>query len=63
MSKGLSTRLSLRSPQARCKRKIVDMSINSSGVRETAQVLNVAYNTVLSALKNLAKVSNLNPFR
>ncbi|MGI3037986.1 IS1-like element transposase [Vibrio diabolicus] len=39
------------------------MSINSSGVRVTAQVLNVAYNTVLSTLKNLAKVSNLNPFR
>ncbi|TNC09550.1 hypothetical protein FHG74_10350 [Vibrio diabolicus] len=42
---------------------MVDMSMNSSGVRETAQVLNVAYNTVLSTLKNLAKVSNLNPFR
>ncbi|NNN56364.1 hypothetical protein FKN08_09250 [Vibrio sp. 1-2 (7-a)] len=42
---------------------MVDMSMNSSGVRETAQVLNVVYNTVLSTLKNLAKVSNLNTFR
>lgn len=57
------TRLRLRSPQARCKKKTVDMSMNSSGVRETVQVLNVAYNTVLSTLKNLAKVSNLNAFR
>ncbi|HDU8578541.1 TPA: hypothetical protein RG679_003204 [Vibrio diabolicus] len=42
---------------------MVDMSMNSSGVWETAQVLNVAYNAVLSTLKNLAKVSNLNTFR
>lgn len=34
------------------KEKIVDMAMNSSGVRETARVLNVAYNTVLSTLKN-----------
>ncbi|EKY4212697.1 hypothetical protein Q6U60_000243 [Vibrio alginolyticus] len=33
---------------------MVDMSMNNSGVRETVQVLNVAYNTVLSTLKNLA---------
>ncbi|ENP8412965.1 hypothetical protein ACEI23_002234 [Vibrio alginolyticus] len=45
------------------KGKIVDMSMNSSGVRETVQVLNFAYNTVLSTLKNLDKVSNLNAFR
>ncbi|HHX8538903.1 TPA: IS1-like element transposase [Vibrio diabolicus] len=63
VSKGLSTRLSLRSPQPDVKERIVDMSMNSYGVRETAQVLNVAYNTVLSILKNLAKVSNLNTFR
>ncbi|EMB9233418.1 hypothetical protein U9608_000908 [Vibrio alginolyticus] len=42
---------------------MVDMSMNSSGVRETVQVLNFAYNTVLSTLKNLAKVSNFNAFR
>ena len=34
------------------KEKIVDMAMNSSGVRETARVLNVAYNTVLNTLKN-----------
>ncbi len=57
------TRLRLRSPQPDVKEKTVDMSMNSSGVRETVQVLNVVYNTVLSTLKNLAKVSNLNAFR
>ncbi|MGR5377210.1 IS1 family transposase [Vibrio harveyi] len=36
------------------KEKIVDMAMNSSGVRETARVLNVAYNTVLSTLKKLS---------
>ncbi|MEI8671034.1 IS1 family transposase [Vibrio sp. SA48] len=36
------------------KEKIVDMAMNSSGVRETARVLNVAYNTVLSTFKKLS---------
>ena len=34
------------------KDKIIEMAMNSSGVRETGRVLNVAYNTVLSTLKN-----------
>lgn len=34
------------------KEKIVEMAMNSSGVSETARVLNVAYNTVLNTLKN-----------
>ncbi|EPM5584768.1 IS1-like element transposase [Vibrio vulnificus] len=34
------------------KEKIVEMAMNSSGVRETGRVLNVAYNTVLTTLKN-----------
>ncbi|HHP0494763.1 IS1 family transposase [Vibrio harveyi] len=36
------------------KEKIVDMAMNSSGVRETARVLNVAYNAVLSTFKKLS---------
>ncbi|OLQ80600.1 transposase [Photobacterium damselae subsp. piscicida] len=34
------------------KEKIVDMAMNSSGVRETGRVLKVGYNTVLRTLKN-----------
>ena len=34
------------------KEKIIDMAMNSSGVRETGRVLNIAYNTVLNTLKN-----------
>jgi len=33
------------------KEKIVDMAMNSSGVRETGRVLNISYNTVLRTLK------------
>lgn len=36
----------------RVKEKIVDMAMNSSGLRETGRVLNIAYNTVLRTLKN-----------
>lgn len=35
----------------RVKEQIVDMAMNSSGVRETARVLKVGYNTVLRTLK------------
>ncbi len=38
----------------RVKEQIVDMAMNSSGVRETARVLKVGYNTVLRTLKKLA---------
>ena len=34
------------------KEKIVEMAMNSSGVRETGRVLNIGYNTVLRTLKN-----------
>lgn len=34
------------------KEKIVEMAMNSAGVRDTGRVLNVAYNTVLRTLKN-----------
>ena len=34
------------------KDKIVNMAMNSSGVRDTARVLNIGYNTVLRVLKN-----------
>ncbi len=34
------------------KDKILGMAMNSSGVRGTARVLKVAYNTVLRTLKN-----------
>ncbi len=33
------------------KEQIVDMAMNSSGVRETSRVLKVGYNTVLRTLK------------
>ena len=36
----------------RVKEKIVDMAMNSSDLRETGRVLNIAYNTVLRTLKN-----------
>ena len=34
------------------KEEIVDMAMNSSGLRETGRVLNIAYNTVLRTFKN-----------
>ncbi|EGU33385.1 putative transposase A [Vibrio ichthyoenteri ATCC 700023] len=34
------------------KEQIIDMTMNSSGVRETSRVLKVCYNTVLLTLKN-----------
>ena len=41
------------------KEQIVDMAINSSGVRETGRVLKVGYNTVRRTLKkSLAETSH-----
>lgn len=34
------------------KEQIIDMAMNSSGVREASRVLKVGYNTVLRTLKN-----------
>ena len=45
------------------KEQIVDMALNSSGVREAAHVLKVEYNTVLSTLKKAhAKTSHNDTF-
>ena len=33
------------------KKQIVDMALNGSGVRDTARVLNISVNTVISELK------------
>ena len=35
------------------KRKIVDMSVNGSGVRDTARVLNISTSTVIKEIKRL----------
>ncbi|OLQ80639.1 hypothetical protein BEI67_11540, partial [Photobacterium damselae subsp. piscicida] len=42
------------------KEKIIDMAMNSSGVRETGRVLKVGYNTVLRTLKTHTEASNNN---
>ena len=36
----------------RIKEKVVEMAINSSGIRDTARVLNINKNTVISILKS-----------
>ena len=47
----------------RVKKQIVDMAMNSSGVRETARVLKVGYNTVLRTLKKtLSQTSHNDTF-
>ena len=38
------------------KKQIVDMAINSSGIRDTARVLNISKNTVISTLKKKRKI-------
>lgn len=40
------------------KRKIVDMSVNGSGVRDTARVLNISTSTVIKELKKTRINSN-----
>lgn len=45
------------------KDKIVEMAVNSSGVKDAGRVLNISYNTVVSTLKTLAKASNDYPTR
>lgn len=37
--------------QPEVKKKIVDMSVNGSGVRDTARVLNISTSTVMNELK------------
>ena len=44
------------------KEQIINMAINSSGVRETGRVLKVGYNTVLRTLKkSLTETSHNHP--
>jgi len=38
--------------------KIVEMAINSSGIRDTVRVLKINKNTVINTLKKRAKISS-----
>ena len=38
-------------------KKVIDMSINGSGIRDTARVLNISKNTVVARLKKKKSVS------
>ena len=40
------------------KRQIVDMALNASGIRDTARVLHVSTNTVMSELKKRNRISS-----
>ena len=40
------------------KKKVVDMAINGSGIRETARVLNISRTTILNTLKKRKKSSS-----
>jgi insertion element IS1 protein InsB len=40
------------------KQKIIDMALNGSGIRETARVLGVSMNTVMSELKKRSQHHN-----
>ena len=40
------------------KRQIVDLALNGSGIRDTARVLRISKDTVLSELKKRKRVSN-----
>jgi len=40
------------------KQKIIDMALNGSGVRDTARVLGVSMNTVISELKKKKTASS-----
>ena len=42
--------------EAGIKEKIIDMAINGSGIRDTARVLKIDKNTVISTLKKKKKV-------
>ncbi len=41
------------------KQKIIDMALNGSGIRDTARVLGVSMNTVMSEIKKRKPVSKL----
>ena len=40
------------------KQRIVDMAVNGSGVRDTARVLNISTDTVISELKKRARITS-----
>jgi len=40
------------------KQKIIDMALNGSGIRDTARVLGVSMNTVISELKKKKRASS-----
>ncbi len=44
------------------KRKIITMAMNGSGVRDTARVLDISVNTVISELKKSVKTRNYKHF-
>jgi len=39
------------------KKKVIDMAINGSGIRDTARVLNISKGTVMSTIKKKKKTS------
>jgi len=40
------------------KKRIIDMALNGSGIRDTARVLEISPNTVMSELKKKSLASN-----
>ena len=40
------------------KQRIVDMAVNGSGVRDTARVLNISTDTVISELKKRVRITS-----
>jgi len=43
------------------KERVVNMAINSSGIRDTARVLGISKTTVISTLKKAAGLTQVNP--
>ena len=50
---------SKRAYQPGIKEKVIDMALNGSGIRDTARVLGVHMNTVMSTIKKKRTRSNL----
>ena len=40
------------------KQRIVDMAVNGSGVRDTARIVNISTDTVISELKKTARITS-----
>ncbi|MBL1352345.1 MAG: hypothetical protein COA61_003255 [Zetaproteobacteria bacterium] len=43
------------------KKKVIDMAINGSGIRDTARVLNISKGTVMSTIKKKKKHRSSEP--